>query len=142
MVYLPDDVDDKQGPFTTAQLKVVQGEQIHAKTYVWNEDLPAWEVGKLPDLRRSSSRDPRLPSRRKSRRPGSLKVGWRRVEVSAAKSVKRSVRRESSRTRGSLRVRESNKQFAEGWNGVAPWTACRTTTTQSTRTFRGKSPML
>ena len=100
---------------TTAQLKVKYERSRSAKTYVWNEDLPAWEeIGKLPDLRAQLG-DPRLPSRRgRSRRPRPLAAA--RVESFAAKSV---AKRSAPPSRVELaarasRVCESNKQFAEG----------------------------
>ena len=51
--FLPDDDDSKQGPFTLAQLKLKwKASAVHARTYVWNEDLPAWEeICNLPELR-------------------------------------------------------------------------------------------
>ena len=52
--YLPDDSDDKQGPFTTVELKQkYKATTIHDSTYVWNQDLPEWkEINDLTSLKR------------------------------------------------------------------------------------------
>ena len=126
--YLPDDADDKQGPFTTAQLKAKwKARRIHGATYVWNEDMPAWEeIAKLPDLKRELEMRaaPPVPTRKKAGVPMPKRTaassGSRETKTGASKSKKPNVVRSSTGSRNSRRapalVKASSRKFAEGWN--------------------------
>lgn len=115
--FLPDDSDEKQGPFTVAQLKQKYNKkEIHAKTYVWNVDLPAWkEVDDLGDLKRQLTAAPIAPSRAAKAAP---KVPPKKSGESKTSSKTAAVSRAGGSNRRSRPkvVQNSHKQFAEGWS--------------------------
>jgi myosin heavy subunit len=129
--YLPDDSDDKQGPFTTAELKIkFDSKVISSATYVWNEKLPEWkEIKDLPLLKKLQQRPaPAIPSKKgktapsvpkkkgaaatKSKGAGETKSS---TKASKKKVVKSSLCSVNQRLRPS-RVVESDKHYANGWS--------------------------
>ena len=126
--YLPDDTDDKQGPFTTAELKTkYKSKKIHDSTYVWNEDLPEWqEINDVPDLKRelqarpapavpSKRSAPKVPPKKTATKPSKTKAS---AKTTTKTTKKASVTRSSGGNRRSRPkvVQQSHKQFADGWS--------------------------
>ncbi len=125
--FLPDDADDKQGPFTLAQLKAKwKAKAVHAHTYVWNEDLPAWEeICNLPELKAQldARAAPPVPNRKKPapapvRKPrAAASSGESKTAAKKAKPKPAVHRRVASNgRRAPARVKASKTAFAEGWN--------------------------
>jgi hypothetical protein len=138
--YLPDDSDDKQGPFTTVELKQkYKATTIHDSTYVWNQDLPEWkEINDLTSLKRElqARAPPAVPSRtskaapavppKKTNRSGETKTSSSQKTAAAKPKTKAKVQASKKKVVSSSRsgnrrsrpnvVRESHKQFADGWS--------------------------
>ena len=130
--YLPDDSDDKQGPYTTQQLKIKYGKkEISSTTYMWNEELPEWkEIKDLPDLQKQllARSPPVVPAKRRAAAPkvppkkSASTAKPRESKTSSTTATKKKVTKSRMTTnRGSARRRpsrvlESHKQFADGWS--------------------------